>query len=104
MTASLSDLATMSDPYSERSSAISADASRTTLVTLRLAAAVFQNLFGEADAGRRQPGKVRLSVSKHLVAGLDVKPLGVFGDDDRIALGDAIALARFCRKDDSSRC
>src|SRR5580658_7989998 len=104
MTASLSDFATMSAPGSERSSAISADASRTTLVTLRLAAAVSQYLFGEADAGRRQLGKVRLLVSKHLVAGFDVKPLGVLGDDDRVTLGDVVALARFRRKDNPSRC
>src|ERR1017187_3666034 len=99
MTASWSDFATMSAPGSQRSSAISADASRTTLVTLRLAAAVFQDLFRETDAGRRQLGKITLRVGKHLVAGLDVKPLGVFGDDDRVALGDVVALARFCRKD-----
>ena len=95
---------TWSAPGSELSSAISADVSRTTLVTLGLAAAVFQDLFGETDAGRRQPGKISLRVSKHLVAGLDVKSLGVLGDDDGVALGDAVALARLRRKDDASRC
>src|ERR1700691_118604 len=104
MTASLSDFATMSAPGSERSSAISAEASRTPLVTLRLGAAVFQDLFRETDAGRRQLGKISLRVRKNLVAGLDVKPFGVFGDDDRVALRDVVALAGFCRKDDSSRC
>jgi len=65
---------------------------------------VFQDFFGETDAGWRQLGKIRLRVSKHPITGLDVKPLGIFGDDDRVALGDVVALARFRRQDDSSRC
>src|ERR1017187_7337840 len=100
MTASLRDFATTSAPDSERSSAISADASRTTLVTLCLTAAVFQDLFRKTDVGRRQLGKISLRLRKHLVAGLDVKALGVFGDDDHVALSDVVALAGFCREDD----
>src|ERR1700729_6682 len=98
MTASPSDLATVSAPGSARRRAISAGASRTTLVTLGLGAAVLQDLFGQAYTGRRQLGKIRLGFRKCFFTRLDVQTLGVVNHDDGVAFGDMKTLPRFCRK------
>src|ERR1019366_7882142 len=104
MTASSSDFATVSAPGSARSRAMSAEASRTTLVTLGLGAAVLQYLFGQADIRWCQLGKISLRFRKGLLSGLDVQTQGIVNDDDGVAFSDVKALPRFCQKDDTSRC
>src|SRR5580658_4175556 len=97
MMASATAPCTMSQPGSERSSAITAEASRTTLVTLVLGATILVYLIGEQYTGWSEFGEVSLRFSQDLITRLDVQAETVIGDDQRVASGDPVAVAQFGR-------
>jgi hypothetical protein len=80
-----------------------AEASRTTLVTLDLGAALGVNLIGQKDAARDVFGKLRLHLSDDLVQRFDVQAVLIVYDYDRIAVGDVVTVARFGGKRDAPR-
>jgi hypothetical protein len=80
-----------------------AEASRTTLVTLDLGAALGVYLIGQKDAAGNVSGKLRLHLSDDLVQRFDVQAVPVVYDYDGIAVGNAVTVARFGGKCDAPR-
>ena len=82
---------------------MTADASRTTLVTLDLRAALGINLIREEDPARDVTSKLFLHLGKKLFTRFDMQPVVVFNNDDRVASADVAALASFRGKRDAAR-
>jgi len=72
-----------------------AEASKTTLVTLVLSTTVGVYLIGQKDAARDVLGKLRLYFRNDLVQRLDMQTELIVHDNDRIAVGDTMAVTRF---------
>src|SRR5882672_1551504 len=101
MIASASAARTISAPGSEFITAMSAEASRTTLVTLDLGAAVLKDFLREQHTLRSKFGKMRLYLGHQLILRFDMHSGVIFDDDHRIAAGNVEALTGICRKDDA---
>jgi hypothetical protein len=94
---------TISAPGSAFRTVITAEASRTTLVTLNLGA-LFVYLVGKQHIARNVLCKKRLHLREKLVPCLDVKPGFIFYDEHGIAGRDVSALTCFGGKCDATRC
>lgn len=95
MKAQTSDARTISAPGSEFMTASKAEASRTTLVTLDLRAAVGIDLVGQEDAAGDVLGKLRLHLGDDLVQRLNTQTVLIVHDHDRIAVRDMMPVVRF---------
>jgi hypothetical protein len=90
-------------PFSWLITARTADASRTTLLTFCLFAALRDEFIDEAHAGRDDPAKILLGIANHLFDGSEAKTITVFFHDNGVAFPEYFSQACVRWNDHSSR-